>query len=85
MRRVLVFIVLLVSLLLYDSKAIYPSTMQVYEVTDDVAVLLSPTGHLFGIYADDLEVGDMVSCIMFSCFTWEVTDDIVLCSWAYEW
>lgn len=81
MRRILIWLVLAVSLI--AAKVIYPSTMDVISVTDDLAVLQTRTGHMYAIYADDLEPGDMVSCIMFTNCTWRtVEDDMVICAWA---
>lgn len=80
LKRVLILLVLA----LIVTKCLYPCPMEVVDLDGDIAVMESHTGHLFAIYADDLEIGDRVCCIMFTSFTLQtVEDDIVLraCVW----
>lgn len=57
---------------------IYPTTMQVIDVSNDLVTMETATGFVYQMQADDYEKGDLVSCIMFSNGTTNITDDIIL-------
>lgn len=57
---------------------IYPTTMQVTDVTNDLVTMTTATGFVYQMHADDYDKGDLVSCIMFSNGTTDITDDIIL-------
>lgn len=64
-----------------NAGIIYPSTMIVTEVDRDLdeVSMVTSTGHEFRMSgAEDWDEEDMVSAIMFSNFTANVDDDIVL-------
>ena len=57
---------------------IYPTTMIVTDVSGDVVTLETATGFVYQMQADDYEKGDLVSLVMFSNGTADITDDIIL-------
>ncbi len=57
---------------------IYPTTMQVTDVTNDLVTMETATGFVYQMKADDYEKGDLVSLVMFSNGTTDITDDIIL-------
>lgn len=57
---------------------IYPATMQVTDVSNDLVTMETATGFVYQMHADDYNNGDLVSCIMFSNGTTDITDDIIL-------
>lgn len=57
---------------------IYPATMQVTDVSNDLVTLATSTGFIYQMHADDYEKGDLVSLVMFSNGTTDITDDIIL-------
>ena len=58
---------------------VYPATMVVDEIDSDTVVFRTSTGHLYVMTgAEDWEVGDMSSLLMFSKGTDVITDDIIL-------
>ena len=59
---------------------IYPATMEVIDIREDIAVLETATGHVYEIGAEDYEIGDLVSMILYSNGTENITDDIVIAS-----
>lgn len=57
----------------------YPATMVVEKTDGDVVTLSTATGHLYEMFgAEDYDVGDMVSVIMFSSGTQDITDDAII-------
>lgn len=58
---------------------IYPTTMQVTDISGDVVTLETATGFVYQFTgAEDYSKNDLVSCIMFSNGTTNITDDIIL-------
>lgn len=58
---------------------IYPTTMQVTDISSDVVTLETATGFVYQFTgAEDYCENDLVSCIMFSNGTTNITDDIIL-------
>ena len=60
---------------------IYPATMQVTDIdyNNDVVTIETATGFTYEFYgAEDYTKGDLVSCIMFSNGTADITDDMIL-------
>lgn len=58
---------------------IYPTTMQVTDISGDVVTLETATGFVYQFTgAEDYCENDLVSCIMFSNGTTDITDDIIL-------
>lgn len=57
---------------------IYPTTMQVTDVTNDLVTMTTATGFVYQMHEDDYEKGDLVSLVMFSNGTTDITDDIIL-------
>lgn len=57
---------------------IYPTTMQVTDVSDDLVTMETATGFVYQMQADDYAKGDLVSLVMFSNGTTDITDDIIL-------
>lgn len=58
---------------------IYPTTMQVTDISGDVVTLETATGFVYQFTgAEDYCENDLVSCIMFSNGTSNITDDIIL-------
>lgn len=58
---------------------IYPATMQVTDISGDVVTLETATGFVYQFTgAEDYSENDLVSCIMFSNGTTNITDDIIL-------
>ena len=57
---------------------IYPTTMQITDISGDVVTLETATGFVYQMQADDYEKGDLVSLVMFSNGTTDITDDIIL-------
>jgi len=60
------------------SGLIYPATMKVVNVNNGVADLMTATGHLYQIEAEDYVPGDLVSLVMWSNGTEEITDDAII-------
>lgn len=63
---------------LIAAGAIYPETMKVTSIQGGIARMETSTGHIYDMDADDYEVDDLVSLIMYDNGTPEVTDDIIL-------
>lgn len=57
---------------------IYPATMIVTDVSGDLVTMETATGFVYQMQADDYEKGDLVSLVMFSNGTTDITDDIIL-------
>lgn len=57
---------------------IYPTTMIVTDVSGDLVTMETATGFVYQMHADDYEKGDLVSLVMFSNGTTDITDDIIL-------
>ena len=60
---------------------IYPTTMQVTDIdyNNDVVTVETATGFVYQFEGtEDYTEGDLVSCIMFSNGTADITDDIIL-------
>ena len=57
---------------------IYPATMVVTDVSNDLVTMETATGFVYQMHADDYEKGDLVSLVMFSNGTTDITDDIIL-------
>lgn len=57
---------------------IYPTTMIVTDVFGDLVTMETATGFVYQMQADDYEKGDLVSLVMFSNGTTDITDDIIL-------
>ena len=57
---------------------IYPATMIVTDVSGDLVTMETATGFIYQMHADDYEKGDLVSLVMFSNGTTDITDDIIL-------
>lgn len=57
---------------------IYPTTMVVTDVSNDLVTMETATGFVYQMQADDYEKGDLVSLVMFSNGTSNITDDIIL-------
>lgn len=57
---------------------IYPATMIVTDVSGDLVTMETATGFVYQMHADDYEKGDLVSLVMFSNGTTDITDDIIL-------
>ena len=58
---------------------IYPTTMQITDISGDVVTLETATGFVYQFTgAEDYSENDLVSCIMFSNGTANITDDIIL-------
>lgn len=58
---------------------IYPTTMQITDISGDVVTLETATGFVYQFTgAEDYCENDLVSCIMFSNGTTDITDDIIL-------
>lgn len=59
--------------------SVYPDAMTVTEITDDLVTIESSTGNRFQFFgADDYDDGDLVAVLMFSNWTEQVTDDMIL-------
>ena len=70
---------LALALTLVGAGLIYPSTMEIISIQDDEVYLITATGHVFAMTgAEDYEVGDLVSLIMFSNGTPFITDDEII-------
>jgi len=63
---------------LISSGTIYPETMKVTSIQGGIARMEVTTGHAYEMDAEDYEIGDLVSLIMYSNGTPEVTDDVIL-------
>lgn len=58
---------------------IYPTTMIVTDVSGDLVTMETATGFVYQFTgAEDYSENDLVSCIMFSNGTTNITDDIIL-------
>ena len=61
------------------SSTLYPETGKVVEIYDDTVVVETSTGNIFEFFgAEDWFVGDIVSMIMDSCGSTEITDDMII-------
>lgn len=63
---------------LISAGTIYPETMKVTSIQGGIARMETSTGHIYEMDAEDYEVDDLVSLIMFDNGTPEVMDDIIL-------
>lgn len=65
---------------LASSGLIYPATMEVTEITDELVTFATSEGFEYQEYNDgsDYFVGDLASMLMFSCGTRDITDDIII-------
>lgn len=60
-------------------STLYPETGKVVEICNDTVSVETSTGNLFEFYgSEDWFVGDIVSMIMDSCGTTEITDDMII-------
>lgn len=57
---------------------IYPATMIVTDVSGNLVTMETATGFVYQMQADDYNKGDLVSLVMFSNGTTNITDDIIL-------
>jgi len=61
------------------SGLIYPTTLQVTDITGDIATTATSTGYRYGIPAEDYEIGDLVSALMFDGgVPGKIDDDLIL-------
>lgn len=82
MKKLLI-IILAIAIIAYTcscgKSTLYPETGKVVEICNDVVTVETSTGNLFAFYgAEDWFVGDIVSMIMDSCGTTEITDDMII-------
>lgn len=74
MKKLLVTIAAIIA-----AGLIYPTTMQITDISGDVVTLETSTGFVYQFTgAEDYSENDLVSCIMFSNGTTNITDDIIL-------
>ena len=74
-----VVFMILAKILKPESENRYPETGVVVEIYDDTVVVETSTGNIFEFFgAEDWFVGDIVSMIMDSCGTTEITDDMII-------
>lgn len=82
MKKLLIIILAIVIIAYTCScgkSTLYPETGKVVEICNDEVVVETSTGNLFAFYgAEDWFVGDIVSMIMDSCGTTEITDDMII-------
>ena len=74
-------IALLFATMLCNRGGIYAMTAEVtnLDYNNDVVTIETATGLVFEFYGtEDYDEGDLVSCVMYTNFTAEVTDDIIL-------
>ena len=73
---------LAIAIQLVGSSLIYPVTMQVVDIDtrEDLVTIQTATGFLYEFSgSEDYNCGDLVSVIMFSNGTQDITDDTILC------
>lgn len=80
---VLTILILATLLALYVSacgkSTLYPETGKVVEICNDTVSVETSTGNIFEFYgSEDWFVDDIVSMIMDSCGTTEITDDMII-------
>lgn len=64
---------------LASSSLFYPVTFVVDSIDGDTVALATATGYLYEMSgAEDYEIGDMVSAIMFTNATPPITDDMII-------
>ena len=64
---------------LIAAGALYPSTMEITNISGDVVTMETATGHVYQMDgAEDYETGDLLSVLMYSNGTEAITDDIIL-------
>lgn len=76
MKKILSFLAAIIA-----AGLIYPTTMLVTDIdyTTDVVTIETATGFIYQFEgAEDYIKGDLVSCIMFSNGTADITDDMIL-------
>ena len=77
MRKVLA--ALMAATAIISSGFLYPTTMVITEIENDVVTLETATGFVYQFEgAEDYAVKDMVSLIMFTNGTPEIMDDVIL-------
>lgn len=77
MKKVLAALMLATSII--ASGFLYPTTMVITSIEDDVVTLETATGFVYQfVGAEDYAVKDMVSLIMFTNGTPEIMDDMIL-------
>lgn len=84
MRKILILILILATLLALSVSAcgkstLYPETGKVVEICNDTVSVETSTGNVFEFYgAEDWFVGDCISLIMDGCGTANVEDDVII-------
>lgn len=74
MKKILSFLAAIIA-----AGLIYPTTMQVIDISGDIVTLETATGFVYQFTgAEDYCENDLVSCIMFSNGTTNIQDDIIL-------
>lgn len=64
---------------LASSSLFYPSTMVVDSIEGDAVTLATAAGYLYEMTgAEDYEIGDVVSAIMYTAGTPGITDDAII-------
>ena len=63
---------------LIAAGTIYPATMKVTSIQGGIARMETSTGHIYEMDAEDYDIDDIVSLIMFDNGTEDITDDIIL-------
>lgn len=71
--------VLALALAIAGAGLIYPKTMEIISIQDDTVYLMDSNGFVWSMEeAEDYEVGDLVSLIMFSNGTMSIFDDEII-------
>lgn len=77
MKRIVVVAALCAALA--SSSLFYPATMVVDSIDGDTVTLATATGYLYEMAgAEDYEIGDVVSAIMYTAGTPGITDDAIV-------
>ena len=85
MKKLLIILIILLAIVIIactcscGKSTLYPETGKVVEICNDTVTVETSTGNLFEFYgSEDWFVGDIVSMIMDSCGTTEITDDVII-------
>lgn len=77
MKKLLTAFALVVALA--TAGLVYPTTMVITDISEDVVTMETATGIAFEMVgAEDYDEGDLVSLIMWSNGTAEITDDVII-------
>ena len=79
MKKLMVIVAIVLSMIVSGKIDIYPETARVIEIENDTVVVETATGSQFAFTgAEDYEVNDMVSMIMYGNDTDTVEDDSII-------